>query len=242
MKLKDLVRQAQVTWLKWKCRQQKDLRPEGRVLILAPHPDDEVFGCGGLIARLCSNGNAPYVVVLTGGGGSHRGCCDVSEPDIAEARRELTRKAMSYLGLPPEHLFQLDLKDGSIAECYSAYNCRNEIKNVIDQVNPDIIFVPHHAEGWPDHIAVREIGLKLAPANAVIWEYCVWFWYYMQRHINWSNARSFKMTDEEHAAKLSAIDIYHTAYAPCKRPWVGVLPPLFVKANSTSIELYFKVR
>ncbi len=39
------------------------------ILILAPHPDDEILGCAGLMARLVRLGNAPEVVVLSGGGG-----------------------------------------------------------------------------------------------------------------------------------------------------------------------------
>ena len=50
------------------------------------------------------------------------------------------------------------------------------------------------------------------------------------------------MTESEHQKKLEAIKAYHSALAPCGKPWVGVLPNLFVKANSTNIELFFKVK
>ena len=41
------------------------------MLILAPHPDDETLGCGGLIAAASAAGHPPFVLVLTDGTGSH---------------------------------------------------------------------------------------------------------------------------------------------------------------------------
>jgi len=45
----------------------------GTCLVLAPHPDDESLGCGGLIATCVSAGRAPLVAILTDGAGSHSG-------------------------------------------------------------------------------------------------------------------------------------------------------------------------
>ena len=43
----------------------------GPLVILAPHPDDESLGCGGIIAACCTAGMPPFVVVITDGAGSH---------------------------------------------------------------------------------------------------------------------------------------------------------------------------
>ena len=48
-----------------------DIAGSGTCLILAPHPDDESLGCGGLIAACVAAGRPPLVVVLTDGAGSH---------------------------------------------------------------------------------------------------------------------------------------------------------------------------
>jgi hypothetical protein len=53
-----------------------------RVVIIAPHPDDEAIGCGGLIQTLVERGTSPHVIILTGGEGSHRGCCDITAEDL----------------------------------------------------------------------------------------------------------------------------------------------------------------
>lgn len=38
-----------------------------RIMIISPHPDDEVFGCGGLVSRCVAVGNYPHVAILSGG-------------------------------------------------------------------------------------------------------------------------------------------------------------------------------
>lgn len=211
----------------------------GCVAIIAPHPDDEVFGCGGLITRLVAEDNALHVIVLTGGGGSHRGCCSTSESDIIDARRNLTHKAMSVLGFPKSHLHELDFADAHISEGYSEE--KKKLEALISEIKPAVILVPHHGEGWPDHLAARDLGIELAGENTEVYEYCVWMWYYRQKNLDWKNAYVLKMTEAEHQKKLEAIKTYHSALATCGKPWVGVLPKLFVDANSTNLELFFKI-
>lgn len=238
--IKDLLRRFLIKSRKLRTKRIDECRFGRSILILAPHPDDEVFGCGGLIARLVAEGRAPYVAVLTGGGGSHRSCCDVAEEEIVAARRGLTRKALAELGLPHENIYELDYTDGDISGQHPEQeDC---LRRIIDELKPATILVPHRGEGWSDHLAVRELGVKLAPKGAEIYEYCVWMWYYRQRTLDWTNAVCLHMTPREHTRKLAAIQAYTEACAPCGNPWVGVLPQLFVKANSADIELFFKLK
>ena len=78
-----------------------DLRGE-RLLVLAPHPDDEVIGCGGLVALHLREGRRVRVVVATDGG-------EAGEP--AERQREsraalasLGNAEIEFLNLPDRHL------------------------------------------------------------------------------------------------------------------------------------------
>lgn len=239
-KLKDTIKRILIASGRTKAKKKTCFSPKGDVVIIAPHPDDEVFGCGGLIARLVAEGHNPHIIVLTGGGGSHDGCCSTSESEIISARRGLTHKAMPVLGLPESHLDELDFIDGHISEGNPEE--KKELEALISEINPDVILVPHHGEGWPDHLAARDLGIELAGDDTAVYEYCVWMWYYRQKHLDWKNAYVLKMTEAEHKKKLDAINIYHSALAPCGKPWVGVLPKLFVKANSTNLELFFKVK
>lgn len=210
------------------------------VLIVAPHPDDEVIGCGGLIARLVREGRPPHVIIMTGGESSHKGCCDTSKHDILKARRNLTREALKILGLPQSHIHELDYRDGNI----NMNDIQTDaLKILIGRLAPDSVFIPHWGEGWPDHVNTARIVKDILPADTEIWEYCVWMWYYnVWRGLDWKNAATLSMTPEEHSMKLKAMDAYTTPLAPCGKPWSGVLPHIFLKANQWNKELYFKVR
>lgn len=240
MNIKTFIRSLSILRLRRHAYRCKPIIISDLTLILAPHPDDEVFGCGGLIARLVTKGRVPYVAVMTGGGASHRSCCDVTEKEIVAARRRLTHKALAELGLPSENVYELDYPDGDIGGENSEEEER--LRMVIDEIKPATILVPHHREGWPDHLSVRELGVKLAPKDTKVYEYCVWMWYYRQYSLDWSNAECLRMSPQEHTRKLAAIQSYTSACAPCGNPWVGVLPKLFIKANSTDVELFFRLK
>ncbi len=213
------------------------------ILLIAPHPDDEIIGCGGLIQRYTS-GKCVNVVILTGGGASHHGCCEATADDIKRERRNMAQKINAEIGLPKGCLHLLDFEDGNI----SAGNAVEEAKllSIIQNIKPDAILFPiQQGEGWSDHIAAGDIVKRLISAHSIkvqLYEYCVWFWYYNVWNIRWRDAHILKMTSDQYQKKLKAISDYTTSVAPCGKPWSGVLPKVFLKANSWSMELYFKVK
>lgn len=210
-----------------------------RVLIVAPHPDDEVLGCSGLIQRLLREGKQVDVVILSGGGKSHAGCCQIEETLLIDSRRDLSRKAADILGLSLKNLHFLNYPDGRIS-----FGCAetSKLKNLIETLSPNVIFVPHKGEGWSDHLTAGEIIRKLINQDSQVelYEYCVWFWFYNVWNINWKNARVLALSPQEQTVKNRAIDAYILPKAPCGNPWSGVLPNVFVRANRWKKELYFK--
>lgn len=80
-------------------------------LILAPHPDDESLGCGGLIAACCARGTPPIVVIVTDGAGSHPASQSHSPARLRELRAQEARTAVECLGMEPESLVFLGLPD-----------------------------------------------------------------------------------------------------------------------------------
>ena len=66
-KLKDIIRRMRVHIIRMLAAGRGDFPLRARTLILAPHPDDEIIGCGGLIARLVELGHTPTVIILSGG-------------------------------------------------------------------------------------------------------------------------------------------------------------------------------
>lgn len=210
------------------------------LLIFAPHPDDEVMGCGGLIQRFCEQGNPPSVVILTGGGQSHAACCHLPEATIKKERRVMASQILQKLGLPADHLHLLDFPDGAVS---AQHEEMQSLKNLVSEIRPDAVFIPHNGEGWPDHLVCRELVETMTELEeAAIYEYCVWLWYYNVWKLAWKRACLLRLTKAEHVAKCKAVDEYTERLAPCGKPWSGVLPKLLIGACKWNKELYFRIK
>lgn len=237
--IKDLIRYIRIAVLHLLYRFRPALPLVDKTVIIAPHPDDEVIGCAGLIQALVDRGMPPHVIILTGGEGSHRGCCDTSAEEIIAARHQLTLKATATLGLPESHIHCLSYPDGGVAIEHPE---TERLQTLLSELAPQSVFVPHRGEGWSDHLQAAEIAKALMEDSSVsIYEYCVWMWYYNVWRLDSRNARLLRMARAQHQRKLQAVDAYVTPLAPCGKPWSGVLPEPFLKAARWSRELYFKV-
>ena len=238
--MKSFIRYIRLFILHFLNSYRSQLELSENTVIIAPHPDDEVIGCAGLIQTLIERDTPPHVIILTGGEGSHRGCCDISAEDIIKARHQLTLKAAEILGLPQSHIHCLHYPDGAVDFAHSE---TEKLKILLEELSPKAIFLPHNGEGWNDHVRVAGIIKKLIKQHLVdVYEYCVWMWYYNVWNLDYNNARILKMTPAQHQRKLKAIEQYVTPLAPCGKPWSGVLPKAFLKAARWNKELYFKTR
>jgi len=116
----------------------QDLRGE-RLLVLAPHPDDEVIGCGGLVALHLREGRKVHVVVATDG----------AEAGDAAQRESESRAALALLGdVSIEFLRFPDRKLSGEREL------DDRIAAILREWKPDLIAVPSPLEIHPDHIAL----------------------------------------------------------------------------------------
>lgn len=215
-------------------------------IVIAPHPDDEVFGCCGLIQRMIAEGKQVELIVMTGGGKSHSGCCTLDEATLIAKRRQLTVKAAALYGLSKEHIHFLDFPDGGISmEHPEVSRLKALLDALMNEFRDTAVYYPHRqGEGWPDHIHTSEIVAELCKGlqtKVMQYEYCVWFWFYNCWKIDWRNARILSMDKQEYRCKQEAINAYILPKAPCGKPWSGVLPKVFVEANRWNKELYFMV-
>jgi LmbE family N-acetylglucosaminyl deacetylase len=87
-----------------------DPPPEKPMLVVAPHPDDETLGAGGLIAFQAARGVPITVAAVTDGERAYP-----DEIGLAELRRQEQRKALARLGVPGESIVRLALPDGNVA-------------------------------------------------------------------------------------------------------------------------------
>lgn len=221
-----------------------------RCIIIAPHPDDEVFGCGGLITANTSLGKKTNILFLTNGDASHSGCCLVDAHLVKKARQLLARKANKLFCIPEENLYFLGENDGTLPRNgQPGFNgLAGRISDFINASSPNAIFCPYPFEGWNDHIAAEELtaaAIRMLPSltRPLLYYYCVWFWYNMPMSkafaIKWDHARILDIS-KYLALKQQAINVYLNERAPCGKPWIGQLPSVFLQAFTWNKELYFE--
>ena len=147
------------------------------LLVLAPHPDDETFGCGAAIARATAAGTPVTVVVATDG--RHSTSSVRLEPArLAELRAAELRTACRLLGVPEGHIVQLRYEDGTLSRWSSAVTA--DIEDLLVRHQPGVVMVPCMQDRHPDHqelhAAARRAVASVAPDTRML-AYPVWSWH-----------------------------------------------------------------
>lgn len=128
-----------------------------KVLVLAAHPDDEVLGVGGTIARHVARGDRVEVVIAAEGVTSRRNVRDpVAQASEIEALRSAARRAAAalrcegprFLGFPDNRCDGVELLDIVKA-----------IESVIADCQPDTVYVHHCGDVNVDHRKLHEAAL-----------------------------------------------------------------------------------
>ncbi|TNC15761.1 PIG-L family deacetylase [Methylobacterium terricola] len=92
-------------------RALREIVPAGGIVVVAPHPDDESLGCGGLIAEARALGVPLRLVVVSDGVGSHPNSPSHPPERLRTLRESETLAAAAHLGLAAEHVSFLGLPD-----------------------------------------------------------------------------------------------------------------------------------
>jgi LmbE family N-acetylglucosaminyl deacetylase len=149
--------------------------PFGRsMLVLAPHQDDEIIGCGGALALQAAAGSPARIVVLQDGAD---GCEEVGmrREELAALRNNESRRAAAVLGLEePRFLGHANLA----AESREAVQ---EVTEMILETRADAIFVPFPLDGHWDHRttsyiladALKTVGWNVRVFGYEVWSFCI---------------------------------------------------------------------
>jgi LmbE family N-acetylglucosaminyl deacetylase len=132
-----------------------------RVVVFAPHPDDEVLGCGGALADLLDRGARVDVVLVTDGAAGAR---DTEErARLASKRLEESRRALDALGGGALHAG--GFPDRGLAERLGEVEAL--VSRWLLETVPDLVFAPSPVETHPDHRAVAAalFGVASRPAG-----------------------------------------------------------------------------
>lgn len=118
-----------------------------RILVIAPHMDDEVLGCGATIARHVDRGDEVAVCIVANRAYEHRyeeQFIEREKKACAAAQLCLGYQRLIYLGLPDE---QLDAKQIDLIV---------PIEGAVSEARPDVIYLPHRGDYHQDHRAIAE--------------------------------------------------------------------------------------
>ncbi|MDX8366911.1 bacillithiol biosynthesis deacetylase BshB2 [Cytobacillus sp. IB215665] len=135
---------------------------ERHVLVVLPHPDDEAFGVGGLIAQYSKKGiPVTYACATLGEMGRNMGSPPIANREsLRMLRKTELQEACSVLGI--NDLRMLGFRDKTL-EFEDEAKLVNSIKAVIDDVNPSMIITHYPGHGvHPDHDACGLATVKAA--------------------------------------------------------------------------------
>lgn len=121
-----------------------------KVLIIAPHPDDEILGAGGTIAKRATDGHDVYVCVMT------KGCEPLFSAESVDQVRSECMEADSILGVK-ETIF-LDFP-AAMLETVPRYKLNDAIVKVIQRIKPDEVYLPHRGDMQQDHKMVVDAAM-----------------------------------------------------------------------------------
>lgn len=203
------------------------LVPKGaRVVVVAPHPGDEVLSCGGLLQLLNALGHPLQLISITDGSGSHPGSDLWPEQRLSAIRPQESAEALRRLGLPLHSLKWIrgGFKDRALA------GQEHKLCRFIQRYlrTGDVLFTTWRDDGDEDHEAVgRASAQAAANVGALLREMPIWAWHGADSSdglIPWQRARKVRLDSWSVARKRHAAHAYASQFQG--DPQIGLEPVL----------------
>lgn len=131
------------------------------ILVFAPHPDDDVIGCGGSIRKHIENGNNVSIVYLSSG---EAGSLNYSKAELALIRENEARSAARIQGV--SRLIFMRIPDGYI-RCTE--NNLIALVNILREIMPSCVYLPHASESVLDHREAHHLIMEACGRSAGPW-------------------------------------------------------------------------
>ncbi|WP_432219533.1 PIG-L deacetylase family protein [Pseudomonas kribbensis] len=188
-----------------------DLVPPGsRAVVIAPHPDDEVLGCGGLLQLLAAAGRTLQLISVTDGSASHPGSYRWPVERLSVVRPQESAEALRRLGLP---MHQLQWLRGGFPDTQVAARESVLCEYLTHYLQPeDVIFTTWREDGHSDHEAVGRASIEAARrVGAICHELPVWTWHWATPEdaiVPWERARKILLSPAQVARKRHAVHAF----------------------------------
>lgn len=197
-----------------------------RVVVIAPHPDDEILTAGGLLAAHAAQGGDCLIVAVTDGDASHPGSSLWPAQRLLRTRPEETERALQTLwrGGRAGNIQRLQLSDGQIG------NQRSELIGKLAPLltSADVVITTWRLDGHPDHEATAQAAITATrDAGAALLEVPVWAWHWAtpgDTRLPWHRARRIDLDLCSVTQKQAAIRAFASQLHP--DPSTGQAPVL----------------
>jgi N-acetylglucosamine malate deacetylase 1 len=135
------------------------------ILILVAHPDDEVLGCGGTIAKYAEEGEDVVSVILSDGDPIN------NSKDFIIKRRKESISAGKILGIN-DTVF-MGLPDRPFGSNLNNKSIKGRIENIITKLNPRIIFTHSPDDPHPVHASIARLAKEIAGKNIPLYTFTI---------------------------------------------------------------------
>lgn len=126
------------------------------ILVVAPHADDEVLGCGGSIAKHVRSGDTVYVAIMTN---ASVGAPELFSTDRIESVRAEAVESHKILGVEETVFYDFPAPQ---LEQYPQYKIANALNLLIKEKNINTMYIPHKGDLHLDHGAIYNACLVAA--------------------------------------------------------------------------------
>jgi len=206
--------------------------PDRPMLVISPHPDDEILGAGGLIGLQAARGIPLHVVAVTDGENAYR-----DGVDIADRRSQEQTSALGRLGVTPSNLTRLKLTDSGVTA---------EEALLVERLMPLVSKKSHIVAPWigdyhPDHEACGRAAVEVARrSGAALTFYFFWTWHRGRPGLLRSlSLKSLALSAEFQRAKREALSAHRSQLEhPSGEP---ILPDYLLWPARRSCEVFLPI-
>lgn len=234
---------AESDWLKWLSHQNtvrieadKIFADSNRLVVIAPHPDDEILACGGLLA-LCGRQQFPVLVVaITDGEASHGDEDELARANLCRQRLQERSAGLIQLGIDPQCVVRLKIPDGQ-ASLHGALMSRR----LEEFLRPDdLVVTTWQLDGHPDHEATAQAVLR---TGCRVLQAPVWMWHWAQpgdSQVPWADLVALVLDDQAMHAKQKALAQHHSQLTHRITDEGPVLAAAIIQRAARRHEYFFK--
>jgi len=214
--------------------------PGSRVVVVAPHPDDEILTCGALLHLVAQQGAAPLVVAVTDGEASHPGSQEWPPERLRRERARETESALACLGIGSERVQRLGIPDGGVTAAEAELTQR-----LAAILQPgDVVITTWRFDGHPDHEATARACIAAAQrSGARVLQAPVWGWHWSapgDGALPLAQARKLLLPAAALARKHAALGCFHSQIeADAGTGAAPILPAFAMERVLHPFELYF---